>query len=89
MYRLVDSPDQLACGCFFLQRAGLPLDSVGLILDPATDTGRPIPAAETMTRVREVPHDAVTEEVCGTRDGDAHTELRQRDRNRAWSLWLL
>jgi len=64
----VGAPDQLACGRLFPQRAEPPLDGVGLVLKPSAVTARPIPAAEAMSCVCEMPYEVAAKEACGTRD---------------------
>src|SRR5262249_42166255 len=57
------------------QRARQPLDGPRVRPEAAAVTARPVPAAELVPRVREVVHQAASEEPCCTRDGYAHALL--------------
>ena len=79
----VDAPDQLAYGRLFPSAPSSHSMTSACVLEPATVAARPIPAAEAMSCVCEMPYEVVAKEACGTRDGNVHAELRKGNRKRA------
>src|SRR5262249_30670116 len=74
----VGATDQGAGRGLIAQLAWQPLHGIGVLVEAAAVSGRPVPAAELMPRVRAAAHHVAAQESGGPGDGDPHAWLPAR-----------